>query len=401
MHDVDPRDQRIAELEQLLAVAYETIRKLEERVKELEAKLNLNSSYSSKPPSSDPPWFRRKYSQKKEKGTKKQGAQKGHQGKSRNLMPIEQVDEVEQHRPDHCEHCGIGFDSNEQMAGEPHRHQVAELPPVVVRITEHQFFCVQCPECGETTKAPWPQEVPHSAFGPRLQAEVAYLSGRFRLSRREVSAICKDMFGAEVSVGSVQRCCKNVSEALTEPMEQAETTAKQTAVAHADETGWRQAGSRQWLWVVVTPAVTLFRIASSRGSSVIIQLLGEDYSGGLVTDRWSVYGKLKKAIRQLCWAHIKRDFQGLIDAGGASQQIGERAMRESKLLFSCWHDYLGERMTRTNFNSTIGLLKGRLKRILQNGRDKLEEEKGYGLCKNLLGAALLERRPASSVSHLI
>jgi transposase len=372
---LDPRDARIAELEALLAVAMA-------RIVELEARLGLNSSNSGKPPSSDPPWNKPPPKHRSPTG-RKAGGQKGHKGTHRELLPPEQVNAVVEHRPPSCEHCGKSFCGHEATVGEPTRHQVTELPPVVVQVTEHQGVTVRCDECGRTTPGLLPADVRQSAFGPRLHAALAALS-RHRLSRREVTEVAADLLGTSISVGAVQECCERVSTALAEPVAEAERRVRTESIAHADETGWKWGALRVWLWVVSTASATVFRISHGRRGKIIAGILGPLFAGILVVDRCAAYNKLTRAVRQLCWAHLKRDFQALVDLGGPSQPFGKRALAETKRLFDLWHDFQAKTLSEADFRASLPLVKARFKRLLQQGATQLAAKKGRGLCKNLL-----------------
>lgn len=371
----DPRDARIAELETKLAAALT-------RIAELEARLGLNSGNSSLPPSSDRPWNKRKPKRRGPSG-RKAGGQRGHKGAHRELLPPEQVDAVVEHRPTSCSHCGTAFAGDETAVGEPTRQQVTELPPVVVQVTEHRGVTVRCGECGQTTPGLLPAAVRESAFGPRLQAALATLS-RHRLSRREVTEVAEDLLGTSISVGSVQESCERVSAALAEPVAEVEKRVREVTYAHADETGWKWAGLRVWMWVVVTAIGTVFRITQSRRGNIIAGMLGPLFAGTLVVDRCAAYNRLGRAVRQLCWAHLKRDFQALVDLGGPAQPIGEWALRETHLLFELWHAFQNKSLSEADFRASLGLVKGRFKRLLRQGAEQLTAKKGRGLCKNLL-----------------
>ena len=145
------------------------------------ARLNRSSRNSSQPPSVDPPGAPQRRS--KDPSGRKQGAQDGHEGHGRPLLPAWAVDEVIEHWPERCG-CGHAFSDDERVAvGEPVRWQVEELPPITVRVTEHRAQRVRCPDCGEHTRAELSGRSPAAAFGPRLQAAVATLSVRNRISR--------------------------------------------------------------------------------------------------------------------------------------------------------------------------------------------------------------------------
>jgi transposase len=305
---------------------------LRARVQELEARLGQNSTNSSRPPSSDPPETPPR--PPAPPSGRRRGGQPGHAPQQRAFVPSEQVDQFVTHWPSHCRGCQAPLAPD--AVGEPVRHQVTELPPVRAVVTEHQLQHVRCAGCGTTTCAGLPADVPAGAFGPRLQATVAVLSGRYRLSRREVVGVCTDVLSAPLAVGSVDRLCQATATALAAPVAALAQAVQQAPSAHADETGWREAGQRRWLWVVVTAMATVFTLAPSRGSVVIQGLLGATFAGYLITDRWSAYTWLAPARRQVCWAHLKRDFQKLVDYGGPGRAIGQEALRLLAGLFGAW-----------------------------------------------------------------
>ena len=180
---------REAVVEVLLAMD-RRIQQLETRVEMLERQLTKSSRNSSLPPSSDPPGKRRPVRDRDRSG-RSQGAQPGHEGHGRELLPASAVDEVVEHWPRRCR-CGHLFAAGELLAvGEPFRHQVEELPVLSAQVTEHRAQRVRCPGCGEQTRAMLPAEVSNSAFGPRLQAAIAALSVRNRVSRRDVTELCE------------------------------------------------------------------------------------------------------------------------------------------------------------------------------------------------------------------
>ena len=208
---------------------------LTERVAELEARLKQNSTNSARPPSADPPDT--PAPPPRPPTGRKRGAQPGHPPHQRQLLGPAEVDQVVAHWPARCQHCQAALtDGPARALGEPVRHQVTELPPVRAEVTEHQLQRVRCPRCGGETRAGLPREVPAGAFGPRLQAAVALLSGRYRLSRREVAAVCDDLLGAPLAVGSVDALCQATAAALAGPVRELEAAVREAPVAHADET---------------------------------------------------------------------------------------------------------------------------------------------------------------------
>jgi transposase len=296
-------------------------------------------------------------------------------------VPPEQVEQIVAHWPTHCRGCQAPLPPI--AAGEPVRHQVTELPPVRAVVTEHQLQHVRCGACGLTTCAVLPADVPAGAFGRRLQATVAVLAGRYRLSRREVVGVCTDVLGAPLAVGSVDRLCQATAQALAAPMAALEAAVQHAAAAHADETSWREAGQRCWLWVVVTALATVFTLAPSRGSGVIKGLLGEGFAGYLISDRWSAYTWLAPAQRQVCWAHLKRDFQKLVDYGGPGRAIGRDALRLLGGLFGAWADLRADPTQRARFVRRARQYQWRLRRVLERGQ-QCGCEKTANVCTALL-----------------
>jgi transposase len=301
-----PQPQTLEEACVLLGTAWELIEQLQARVQALEARLGQNWRNSSRPPSSDPPGAP-PTPPARPRG-RRRGGQPGHSPHQRALLPPDQVDAVVAHWPTHCRGCQAPL--TPEAAGEPVRHQVTELPPVRAVVTEHQLQHVRCAGCGLTTGAVLPADVPAGAFGPRLQATVAVLSGRYRLSRREVVGVCTDVLGAPLAVGSVDRLCQATAHALAAPVAALQAAVQHAPAAHADETSWREAGRRCWLWVVVTTMATMFTLAPSRGSAVIQGLLGASFAGYLISDRYAAYTWVDPARRQVCWAHTIRTQSG-------------------------------------------------------------------------------------------
>jgi transposase len=272
---------------------------LHERIRELEARLGQNSSNSSQPPSSDPPQAPSK--RRAPPSGRKRGGQPGHRGSFRGLLPVEQVDEVVRVVPAVCRHCGQPFpDTPARRRARVWRHQVVELLPLAVRVTEYQMAMQRCPACGKRTRADLPAGVPRRPFGPRLTAVIALLSGCYRLSRREVRQLLQDLWAVRVSLGAVVCQEQAQSAALAPIVEEAQMAVPQTAVVNMDETGWRQEQQRAWLWTAVTAELTVFRIHCSRSGAAVEALLGSEFTGVIGSDRWSAYNRFPAERRAIC-----------------------------------------------------------------------------------------------------
>jgi transposase len=250
------------------AAAQALIVALQARIHELEAQLGQNSSNCSRPPSSDPPQAPPR--PKAPPTGRKRGGQPGHRAAFRALLPADAVDEIVPVVPEHCRHCQQRFAGTEApRRARVWRHQVVDLLPLAVRVTEYQMSVRRCPACGKRTRADLPAGVPRRPFGPRLTAVVALLSGRYRLSRREVRQLLRDLWEVRVSLGAVVRQEQAQSAALKPVVEEAQAAVQEAAVVNVDETGWPQAQQRAWLWTVVTAGLTVFRIDRRRSEAVV------------------------------------------------------------------------------------------------------------------------------------
>jgi len=218
-------------------------------------------------------------------------------------VPVEEVDEVVVLKPNQCSGCQAPLSGDDAS---PFRHQVIEIPPIKPVITEDQWHQLTCPACGATTRAPWPDGVPSGTYGPRVHATVALCSGSYRLSKRTTAQGMDDLCGVPMSVGTISQSEQATTEGGAEPVEEARASVQEQAVAHLEETSWRQGAKRAWLWVAVTSLVTVFVVRMSRGGQVARELLGEQCSGILVTDRYSAYNWYPVRWRQVCWSHRGR-----------------------------------------------------------------------------------------------
>jgi transposase len=360
----------------------EQVTHLEQQVQALAARLGQTAANSSRPPSADPPQTPPR--PPRTPSGRRQGAQPGHPAHQRALLPPEQVDATHDHYPPVCQHCQAPLAPDPaQAVGDPVRHQVVDLPPLRAEVADHYLHRLRCPHCQHETRASLPPAVSPGAFGPRLQAVIALLSSRYRLSRREVAAVCADLLGVDIAVGSVDAVCQATAQALAVPVAELQAAVQQAAAVNADETSWRLAGQRCWLWVAVSAVATVFTVATSRGSQVIKDLLGETFAGVLGSDRWSAYTWVDPHRRQVCWAHLKRDFQALVDWGGAARPLGEAALALLERLFAAWHQARADPVARARLPVTLAPLQAEFRTLLEEGAAS-ESPKAAGLCRALL-----------------
>jgi transposase len=320
-----------AALRVLIASYEQRIAGLEAAVAALKEHLQQNSQNSSWPPSMDGPQVKRRPPQ--EPSGRKRGAQPGHPRYDRRRVALEQVKEVIACKPQWCRGCGGTLQGSD---AQPLRHQVFEMPPVAVEVTEYQLHRLVCGQCGQSTCGTMPVGVPLSGYGARLSSIVALCTGAYRLSKRMAARFCGEVLGVPMALGEVCRVEQTVVQALEAPVQEARTYV-QSQVANVDETMWWEQRRRGYLWVAVTQGVSVFVIRTSRGAKVLRELLGEAYGGVLTSDRAKAYNTQPWRRRQLCWAHLRRDFQAMIDRGGAGAEVGARLLADSGVLFEWWH----------------------------------------------------------------
>jgi transposase len=323
------RDKAIAELQRQLD-------EVRQQLRDRQARLGINASNSSLPPSANPP-DAPKPVLKKATG-RSPGAQHGHPPLARMRLPPQRLAHVIALVPHRCERCQQPLPDQPQPGDpEPTWHQVAELPRTAAVVTEFQGHARTCTGCGHVTRETIPEQIRADTLGPRLAATVAYLGGCQHVSKRGLEEVVETVFDVPVSLGSLIRLEQQISEALAQPHQQIAAEVQQAAVKHADETGWKLAGTRCWLWVAVTATAAYFLLHARRGATALTELLGERIQGIVVSDRWSAYSIVELARRQLCWAHLVRDFQAMVDRGGAATAIGEELLELSGLLFDMWY----------------------------------------------------------------
>jgi len=340
----------------------ETVATLQKRLAELEERVNQNSRNSSKPPSSDPPNAPPR--PKAAPSGRKAGGQPGHAGHGRSLKPVAQVNQVVVARPIACEVCGallLGEDA------QPVRHQVTDLPRIEPDVTEYQRHTLTCLACGAPTQASWPSAMPTGSFGPRVQATVGYVTGRLGVSQRDADELLETVFHTDLSLGSVPALEQDVSAAVAQPVAEAQTYVQRQPVNNVDETSWPERAHRGWLWVTATPLVTVFLLLATRGTDSAKKILGAAFQGIVGSDRWSGYNWLDPARRQLCWAHLKRDFQAFVDRRGEAERIGRALLDGVEQLFGLWHRVRDGTLSRTEFQTAMQPIQNRVGDLLREG----------------------------------
>jgi transposase len=369
------RDARLAERDARIAA-------LEQRVAALEARLGTNSTNSSVPPSANPLGAPKPVVKKKSR--RKPGGQPGHPPHLKQLLPPERVTQRQSFVPQHCGHCQAALPAQAQAGDpEPRRFQTIELPLVVADVAEYQGHARTCPDCGQVTWAAIPQEIRAHSVGPRLTATLSYLSGCHGLSKRAVEEIAETVFAAPVSLGTVANLEQEMNAALEAPHQQALAAVRTAEVKHADETSWKQAGRLRWLWGAATAGVAVFLIQAGRGVKGLKGLLGSSIHGILCTDRLAAYEQVLAEYRQVCWAHLKRDFQKLVDRGGSSVRLGQEGLRLVKKVFAAWQAFQKGALTREQLEQRLAPVVSQMNQLLRRGRGSADRSAGR-FCANLL-----------------
>jgi len=369
----DPQ-QRIAELEAanrglqvelddalaLIAQQKAQIHQLQRQLADTQAALNTNSSNSSLPPSSDRFHSKRCPPPPPDQPRKQRGGQPDHPRHQRQLVHPDQVRRTIPCKPTTCRRCGKPLTGNDPN---PLRHQVAELPVVVPDVVEYQLHRLSCSCCHTSTCGSLPPGV-KGHFGPRLEATLALLAGRYRLGLRPVAELVSDLWGLAISTGMVSKLRQRTAEALFLPWLQVAWYVRKQNV-NIDETTWREGKNPAYLWAAVTPGAALFRIAKGRTAEKAQQILGKHYAGVATCDRLKSYWWIKRL--QWCWAHLRRDFQAMIDRGGRGKGTGEALLEQSNRLFHLWHLFRDGEVSRVQLQKAMKPVREVVKRTLERG----------------------------------
>src|SRR5262249_1989268 len=301
------------------------------------------------------------------------GGQPGHQGHQRRRLPAERLTHVIALVPSRCANCRAplpqqpGFDDPP-----PSWHQVAELPRSAAVVTEFQGHTRTCSCCGHQSREEIPAEVRASSFGPRLTATLAYLAGSQHVSRRGLEEICATLFEIPVSLGTIAALEQQTSAALAQPHRQIARVVEHAPVKNVDETSWKLKGRLCWLWVAVTHGVCYFLIRSSRSAAALRELLGGVLKGTIGSDRYGAYHQVPLKQRQLCWAHLRRDFQAMIDRNNKGSYIGRLVLDWSDKLCAEWRHVRDGTWTRRRFRRWLeaeGGLRQNIEGMLRRGFD--------------------------------
>jgi transposase len=320
------------------------IESLEVQVAELQAELaavKKTPRNSSLPPASEHPHA--KPVPQQPKSTRKQGGQPGHPKHGRALIPTEDCQAMISCRPKTCRGCGQKLTGDDP---DPWRHQVWDVPEIKPLVTEYQRHRLTCSCCGETTCGVLPDGVPTGQAGPRLIALVALLMGSFRQSKRRVALFLEQVLQQPCSPGWVVKLQQQATVALRPDYERLVRQLPAQDTLGIDESPTKEGRAKAWLWTCVAPHFTVFALRTTRAATVLDDLLTAEFDGVVMCDRAKMYWRLPQL--QWCWAHLKRDFQALIDSDDhQAKRLGRDLMRPTKALFRQWSRCRDGTITRT------------------------------------------------------
>ncbi len=342
------------------------VQELEAQIRELLAKLNTNATNSGTPPSANPLGADKPV--QKEKSKRKRGGQPEHPPHLKQLLPSARVTRTEQIVPKACANCHAELPRAAQPGDpEPKRFQTVDIPPIPLEVVEYQAHARTCAGCGHVTHATVPATIRAHSIGARLTTIFSYLTGAQGISKRGVEEIVETIFGVPISLGTVANLEQEVSAALAPAHQEALEAVRNADVKFADETSWKLWGKLCWLWAAATANIAVFVIHAKRSAVGLAALLGEEIDGILHSDRWHVYLQVPAERRQICWAHLKRDFRKIVDSGGPSVFVGRRGLRIVKEVFAAWHRFREGKVTRRQLQKLIEPLQRRLGKALIEG----------------------------------
>ena len=343
----------------------------EEQMALLQERLKLDSRNSSKPPSSDGPASSRA---QRRVSARKRGAQKGHPGSFRALLPEAEVDAVYDCAPPAVCECGGAVAAR----GKPFRHQVFDVPPVVQpEVQEYRLYSGMCISCGREHRAALPPGVPSGQIGPRALALVGVLGTRYHLTQFKIRDLLAQLMGVDFSVGAISQAHGKVAAALKAPVAEAKATLSQAPVVHMDETRYPREGSANWVWAAIQPKLAVFSVLPSRARYVVHDLIGQTPKGVIVSDRYAAYAYIDPQQRQVCWAHLLRDFTRIGQRQGLPGRIGRRLLGLGYVMFR-WR---AKGMTRTE---QFEPLQRRVRQALHAGVAQDQCTRTANTCANVL-----------------
>lgn len=376
-------DEQLADLppqvKEIIGALLAEVKRLTARVNELEAELKAarkTPQNSSVPPSTEHPHA--KPAPRKPKSKKKRGGQPGHKKHERPLIPTDDCDDVQPLKPTECRRCGTKLAGDDEQ---PLRHQVWELPEIKPVVTEYQRHRLLCPCCGETTCAELPPGVPTGQSGPRLVAFAGLLMACFRQSKRRTALFLATLLNQPCCAALTVKLQTQVTAAVRPSYDELAAQLPNQEQLSVDESPTKQEKSKAWLWTMVAGAFTVFAVRTTKSATVLDELLTSAFQGIVNCDRAKVYWQCGRL--QWCWAHLKRDFQALIDSNdGTTKRLGHDLMRPTREMFSAWARYRDGTLTWRGFQRVMKPIRDEIDALLLRGRYS-GNSRLFGMCSEL------------------
>lgn len=325
------------------------------------AHVQKNSRNSSKPPSTEHPHA--KPPPAKPPSQRPRGGQPGHEKHERALIPAEECSAICDHRPKKCRGCGGRLSGTDPV---PLRHQVWELPEIKLLVTEHRRHRLTCSCCGTVTCGELPAGLGLGQAGPRLVAFVALLMGAMRQSKRKSAWFLENILNTPCSPGWIVKLQNQATAALRPAYDDLVLRLPDEGRLNIDETPHKQGPLKTWLWAFVASTFTVFALRLTRKADELYAHVGEEFPGVVGCDRAKMYVRLQRL--QWCWAHLRRDFQALIDSGDSqAKRLGHDLQREVDAMFGLWKRVRDGTLTRRGFKTLMRPIRQSVEALLLRG----------------------------------
>lgn len=365
-----------------LEEALEVIGELAKIIVELKAEndylreqLNNNSRNSSLPPSKD----LKKKKIDKPKSDRKRGGQPGHKASQRRLISEDKLSDIIDCKPSETCLCGGSI-----KLKKIEKRQVFEIPQAIYEVIEYRIHSGCCESCDKKYVGQLSEGVSQKGFGPRAHAMLSLLTSKYRLSKRQAQAWFKDVYQMPICLGSVSNIERTVSDALKPVHEEVFSLMKQEKVMHIDETGHNECNKSAWAWILSAKNNTCFVLNKSRGKKIAKELIGDFHGRIIVSDRYAGYNYLPAASHQICWAHLKRDFQKISERPDEAGSVGKRLLKAYKKLFCFWKtEFKEEPILPQKQKRRLKYFRRNMLKWLNRGAD-CSHKKTARTCRNIL-----------------
>ena len=362
--------QTLPECHALISAQELKLSELQAQVQLLQERINLDSNNSSKPPSGNGPGQKNK-SNRRSSG-KPKGAQPGHPGSTRKLLSVDEVNSITECQPPEICECGQAI----QVMGAALRHQVFDVPPIKPVVDEYRLLTGRCQGCTKMHSGVLPEGVPRGQLGPNVLGLIGTLGTRYHLTLRKTQSLLDQLLGITFSVGAISQAQGKVSEALKLPVAQALASLRHAKVLNMDETRYPRFGqSSSWMWTAVQPLLAVFCIYPSRARYVMHDMIGDASKAVVGSDRYAVYTDLES--RQVCWAHLLRDFTRIGQRPGLAGYIGRKLHGLGLVMFR-------RRSQQRLSGQGLEDLKRHVHKALHAGADQTQCHRTAKTCANVL-----------------